>query len=238
MASVVLNPADATGNGLSISNSVPQTSGDLVSVQASVGQSALHVKAGNVNFAADLAVGGDTSLQRAAFVKDVHAMASTALRDLTVDPAAANGGGVLVANSETQLGGDLVRVAGETGQSALRVSRGSVFFEEALTVAGTTNLNSLVVESADSNVMTAGASGVTINTALNVPVVRIRGRRTVIESQPILVYLDNPYSDSKWQYRMRVRPLVGPDHAGITEDRRRRCDRRRTRDHQQRDAGS
>lgn len=116
MQTISIDPADAQGGALLVSNSATQTSGNLVEIAGTVGQAAMFVSAGDVQLAADLSVGGDTTLQRVSFYNDITALRTTTLRDLSVDPGSSLGGAVTIANSEVQTSGDLFRIAGSTGQ--------------------------------------------------------------------------------------------------------------------------
>ena len=104
---------------------------------------------------------------------------------VTIDPNAAGGGGLIISNTTTQNANELVKITGESGQTALNIVAGTSQFAEAVTMSaglslnqGTSNVitiddnkaSSLVIKSSGTN-----ANFFTIDTTTNAEKVKLTG---------------------------------------------------------------
>ena len=118
---LIADANDAAGAALTISNSATQSSAELVKITGTAGQTAFKVATGNVDLNTGTTTIGATSLT------------STA----SINPANAAGLAIVVTNSVTQNSGELVKITGVAGQTALKVAAGNTDLNTGTTTVST-----------------------------------------------------------------------------------------------------
>lgn len=118
--------ASDIGNALFISNSVEQTSNELVLIDGTSGQS------------------GDSVLLKIQGVEDQNALVVDTGK-MVLDPNSTNGGALVISNSQSQGGGELMSITGSAGEVALKVTEGKTHLDpnssqgEALVISNSDN---------------------------------------------------------------------------------------------------